>query len=96
MSSGIDVRAHDADRRVTAAVDPQERQGDRTCPRERSTRAVDLGCLTEMVEVVAEPGQDPTHGGEVDDPTGVVDVVADARCEEVEPADGADHLAERR
>ena len=36
---GVDVRAHDADRRVAPAVDPEERERDGACPRQRPARA---------------------------------------------------------
>ena len=40
--------------------------------------------------------QDGAHRREVDDPAGVVDVVADARREQVEARHGADDLAAGR
>src|SRR2546426_1363558 len=91
----VDVRAHDADRRVASAVDPQEGQRDGLDPRQLAARTRGLRGETEGVDVVAEAREDLLRLPEADDASLVVNVVADPRREQIEAADGADHLALR-
>ena len=89
----VDVGAHDADRGVTPAVDPHEGQRDGVGPGQRAPGSGDLRQLPQPVEVEAVPGQDLLDAGVLDQSALIVDVVAHARREEVQPAHGAHQLA---
>src|SRR5450759_3273311 len=74
---------------------PQEREGDRSDPRQETARAGRLGRRSEVRDVVAAPPQRRRGGAEVDQPALVVDVVADPRREQVKAADRAHDLVLR-
>jgi len=89
---GVDVGAHDTDRGVPPAVDPQERQRDRRGPGQPAAGPGSLGRRIEPVDRVAEVAKHVLYAGERRDAALVVHVVADPRRQEIEPGHRADDL----